>query len=48
MRYNEKGGPNHRAAQTFFPIVNFPLVRTTFRERVGILAQEVERGGFFR
>jgi len=42
------GGPIHRAAQLIFPFVNFPLVRATFRERVGILAQEVERGGFFR
>ena len=44
----EMGGPNHRAAQTFFPIANFSLVRRAFRECVGILAQEVERGGFFR
>src|SRR5579864_4518662 len=42
------GGPIHRAAQIFFPIVNFQLVRTTFRERIRILAQEVERGRFFR
>jgi hypothetical protein len=38
----------NQAAHFFVRIVNFSLVRTTFRKRIGILAQEVERGGFFR
>ena len=45
---NKSGGPNHRAAQTFFPIENFQLVRPTLRQRIGIFPQEVECSSFFR
>ena len=38
----------NQAAHFFAPIVSVQLVRPTLRQRVCILAQEVERGRFFR
>jgi len=43
---NAKGGPTIGPPNLFW-VVNFQLVRPALRQRIRILAQEVERGGFF-
>ncbi len=49
MKLNNKWAARTMGRPNNFPSCEtFQLVRPTLRERVGILAQEVERGGFFR
>ena len=46
---NRNGRPNYRAAPSNASNRGpYLLIRPTFRQRIGILTQEIERGGFFR